>query len=134
MTSMATRYELRAPAVICDDLDGEVIAIDLEVGRYYRITGPSSHVWSWLIAGSSPDEIVATCSSDARAAVDAFTGCLLECDLIREAPLSTPSNPPTPWDLTTLDVEVFSDLEDILGLDPIHEVDPERGWPYPIAE
>jgi hypothetical protein len=27
-------------------------------------------------------------------------------------------------------LEGFTDLEDLLLLDPVHEVEPSRGWPY----
>jgi hypothetical protein len=37
---------------------------------------------------------------------------------------------PAPWEFGGFTLEEFTDLEDILGLDPIHEVDPEKGWPH----
>jgi hypothetical protein len=55
---------------------------------------------------------------------------LLNLQIICEA--AEQSNPITKlskWKYTKFEIEKFTDLEDILGLDPIHEVDEEKGWP-----
>jgi hypothetical protein len=123
------RFELRAPAVICDELDGEVVAIDLESGRYYRMTGASSAVWGGLVAGASPGEVAAACAEPgAGASVGAFADRLLDLGLLRPAPAAASPGALPPWAPGGLEVEEFSDLEDILGLDPIHEVDQDEGW------
>lgn len=136
MPGVTSRYELRAPAVICDAMDGEVIAIDLEVGRYYRLTGLGGLVWGWLTAGIAPEEIVTGCTdASAASAIEGFVDRLVELNLLRRA-LGGPDAGATvtSWDLGPLDVEVYSDLEDILGLDPIHEVDPVEGWSFSVPE
>ena len=121
-----------SPNLICDDLDGEVIAIDLESGRYYRMTGAARDVWTWVTGGATAAEVAGGCDDPCAAdAVTAFVDRLADLSLIRPAapaPDGRRGGPPGPWELTDLDVEVFSDLEDILGLDPIHEVDPQVGW------
>jgi hypothetical protein len=38
------------------------------------------------------------------------------------------------WTFAGFTLENFTDLEDILRLDPIHEADPERGWPHARPE
>ena len=55
---------------------------------------------------------------------------ILNLQIICEA--AEQSNPITKlskWKYTKFEIEKFTDLEDILGLDPIHEVDEEKGWP-----
>jgi hypothetical protein len=49
--------------------------------------------------------------------------------LIAEAPADDAAANPEPWTFAGFTLESFSDLEDILGLDPIHEADPDKGWP-----
>ena len=68
------------------------------------------------------------------AAIDDMIATLVAEDLIVEAPevdtaAGTASGSVSPWTFAGFTLESFSDLEDILGLDPIHEVDPNKGWP-----
>ena len=39
--------------------------------------------------------------------------------------------PFAPWSGAGLRFERFTDMQDLLVLDPIHEVDEEAGWPKP---
>lgn len=47
----------------------------------------------------------------------------------------TPAGAPTdelqPWAADALRLERFTDMEDMLALDPIHEIDGTFGWPKP---
>jgi hypothetical protein len=72
----------------------------------------------------------ATNESDVLASIDDMIATLVAEDLIVEAPeVDTASGSVSPWTFAGFTLESFSDLEDILGLDPIHEVDPNKGWP-----
>jgi hypothetical protein len=88
-----------------------------------------------LLYDGSPEEIAT--------AVDSFVGYLCDEKLIvavaDDAPAATPTQPlPTsadgakrPYEPPAM--ESFSDLEDLLLLDPVHEVNTELGWPHQPA-
>jgi hypothetical protein len=124
------RYELSAPEVIADLIDGEAVAIDLITGRYHRLRGASAEVWEALIRGATEEEILASAAGpiDPKSLSD-FVVSLCEESLLRERSSIDPVAVPA-WEPGMLELESFVDLEDILGIDPIHEVDPDRGWPH----
>ncbi|HCR86240.1 MAG TPA: hypothetical protein DIV86_06140, partial [Alphaproteobacteria bacterium] len=66
--------------------------------------------------------------SDAK--IDAFFANLLEEKLIKETQnISSELKEGITVDVNNFQVEIFTDMQDLLGLDPIHEVEPEAGWP-----
>jgi hypothetical protein len=50
-----------------------------------------------------------------------------------QAPVSAPRASLAPWSPASLRFERFNDMQDLLILDPIHEVDDEAGWPKPLS-
>jgi coenzyme PQQ synthesis protein D (PqqD) len=135
-----SRYELNNPPIVAEMVEGELIAINLETGTYYSLAGPAARIWNALAAGHSADEIVGAVSppGDAvalRESLENFLESLLAEQLIRpverSAPAGAPLLPLAPWLSETLRVERFTDMQDLLVLDPIHEVD-EAGWPKPL--
>ena len=130
------------PAINHERLEDEVIAINLETGSYYAIQAAGADCWSVAAAGGGLDAMVQTliCRFDvdearARADAESFIAALLSSGLASAAegtpgsdcalPAREPRAPYTPPQL-----EGFEDLEDLLMIDPIHEVD-EAGWPLP---
>jgi hypothetical protein len=121
---------------------GEVLAINLETGTYYSLPGISGQIWIWLVKGASLAAI-------GQALVDLYEG---EHDMIEneaerfiktlkaenlissdEVPaISAPILPSNnqagkkPFVIPTM--EKYSDLQELLLLDPIHETD-AAGWP-----
>ena len=134
-----SRYETNNPPIIAEVVDGEVIAINLETGTYYSLAGPAARIWNALAAGHSADEIEGAINPPADAAalresLAAFLDSLLAEQLIRPVERSAPASallPISPWPEATLRFERFNDMQDLLILDPIHEVD-EAGWPKPL--
>lgn len=140
--SLTQRYELNNPPMIAELVEGEVIAIDLDRGSYYSLLGAAAQVWGSIVAGRSAQEILAIVSPAPDAgSLDAsllgFLDALLAEQLIRPASGETKAAPPpvslAPWSLTSLRFERFTDMQDLLILDPIHEVDDEAGWPKPLG-
>jgi hypothetical protein len=111
--------------VIDETIDGEVVAIDLETGTYYSLRATGALVW----AGIDARVAVADIAAGIGIGIDALIADLEAESLIRPA-----TEPPTPWscepdpDAPAPELERFTDLEDLLLLDPIHDVDAE-GWP-----
>ena len=134
-----SRYEPNNPPIVAEMVEGELIAINLETGTYYSLAGPAARIWNALAAGHSADEIAGAVSPPGDAAalresLKDFLASLLAEQLIRPVENSAPASallPLAPWPLETLRVERFTDMQDLLVLDPIHEVD-EAGWPKPL--
>lgn len=124
---------INRPAVIFDTQGDETVVIDLGTGRYFRLDAPSTRVWLLFENPVDPSAIVAASDDPARVApeIERIVAELRDAGLLRSTDEAT--GPVAPWTFEGFSLETFTDLEDILGLDPIHEVDADSGWPH-IAE
>lgn len=135
-----------SPWVTHERLDDEVIAINLETGAYYALDGVAADCWALSASGSATDEIVAVITgryevdeSQVRADIDQFVERLVAERLIvvggdgEPAPGSDLPALAAKKPYTAPAVQKYDDLEDLLLLDPIHEVD-EAGWPVARAD
>jgi hypothetical protein len=140
---LTERYALRAPAVVHETIDGESVIINLETGRYFSLDGGAAEAWQALVAGLAPQQVArhlaqgwAGAASDIEAAVAGFLAQLKEEGLVRPAtpddPVAAPAAPLTaaaPPPFAGLALRRYDDLEELLLLDPVHDVD-ETGWPH----
>jgi hypothetical protein len=116
--------------VISETVDGEVIIINLDDGNYHSLRGNAANLWHNLSSGVALDEIVAAATaSNARTVVDRFVAELLAKSLI--CPIGEALTAPdvNPWSPEGIIIESYDDMSDLLGLDPVHEVDMQAGWP-----
>jgi hypothetical protein len=141
------QFRINEPDVINQVIDGEAVVLHLGTGRYYSARGCGADVWCWLSASVPvPAVIEALASSyDASpdtiaAAVDEFVTYLLREGLIVGISDEQLGATPSPTILTPRPsfevpvMEAFGDLEDLLLLDPVHEVSAEKGWPHVAPE
>ena len=140
---MERAFRVNTPAVASEVIDGEAVIMNLQSGMYFSTRGSGGVVWTWLERGLSDVTIAAALAQAHRVSVELVTGAIagfiaeLEVhDLIR--PRSAPANPlghfdglaeTGPFEPPVL--EVFNDMQDLLLLDPIHDVDEAVGWPSP---
>lgn len=136
-----SRFDINAPQVVSDFVDGEVVAVNLETGTYFALYGLSAVVWEALTQGASPGEILDVTAPDpherASATVDfaEFIDLLLAHHLVRARESNAPrvgmqslSSQLSALPREPLRVFVHSDLQDILLLDPVHDTS-DAGWP-----
>lgn len=143
--TMLHRYRINGPTVVAEVIDGEAVIMHLKSGYYYSAVGAGCFVWEEIAAGKTPETATAALRArydvdgdDVQSHVAAFLAQLTEHDLIvpqRNGPPSEPvaevdSSEKLPYSPPVLDV--FTDMEDLLLLDPIHDVG-EAGWPMPIS-
>lgn len=135
-------YALDARRVACQVFDGEAIVIHFERGHYFSATGSAALLLALLQDGCSAarlaDELARSFDLDAErasAGVQAFLEQLTAENLVvtaLEAPAVAPHSAPGSVPSTTAYEEPrlvkYTDLEDLLVLDPIHEV-MLSGWP-----
>ena len=143
---MDQRYDINHPAVASEVINGEAIMMHHPSGDYFSANGIGAVVWQWIGETRSHDQIVRALEQSfpqsaggIRGALDAFLGDLLRHELIREIASGDGPAPGAPsqqaaklaGEFTSPILNVYSDMRDVLLLDPIHEVEEVSGWPMP---
>jgi hypothetical protein len=140
-------FRINRPIVVDEVFDDEVVIIHFDTGNYYSLDSVGTEIWGLIESGASVGEIVASLANRydgseevIEEATAQFVAELQEEDLLA---------PGKPMDLATVGepeegleakraatgrsfrapiVSRYTDMQDLLLLDPIHEVD-EEGWP-----
>lgn len=135
-------YCVNDPTVISEVIDGETIVLNFDNGHYYSLNAVASEIWARVSAGNA---VAAAAEGVAqrfgvepvaiRAQVVDFIERLEEERLIRRvdatsaAPVKTSVACVQPAGAFAPPAfEKFTDMEELLLLDPIHEVS-DSGWP-----
>ena len=121
-----------------ETIDDETMVVDTVSGRLSRIAGIGPTVWERLVAGVARgdlmDEVADKYGADASGRTGRFLDALVDADLVTEvdAPAAPRSDEAAPWPDAFLEPELehFDDIADIMTMDPVHEVDLDRGWPH----
>ncbi len=126
-------YRINNPKVIHETFETEVVIVNLESGNYYSVGGSGIEIWRRLRAGlMTPDIIAGLGVNGDSARITAFLDELEREQLIVRDETGAQSEklearaPGVPFVPPTL--EKFTEMRDLLLLDPIHEMD-EAGWP-----
>ena len=142
---LSSTWRIATPAVLSETVDGEAIIVNLDTGAYYSLTGVGAEIWDLLQEGASLETLLSWINEhyagepqQLAAGVTALIEELLAEQLLAPgaapaAPADSPASPAPagrlPFVRPTL--EKFTDMAELLLLDPIHEVDAE-GWPHPV--
>ena len=138
---MPTRYQINSPAVIGETVDGEAVIVNLNSGAYYSLRDAGALLWSLLESRPTQAEIVqAMCqryagdASHIEVQVRELLTQIEAEELVRvlDDPDNSPTLRSTPaaaslFPFPSLELEKFTDMADMLLLDPIHEVDETAG-------
>jgi hypothetical protein len=141
-------FTVNSPHVVRETFDdNEVVIVNLNSGSYYSLEKVAAEIWNLIEAGAAFDEIVGVIGqryedggSGIAEAVKRFLHELQQEDLIilstrdvmakgamREIALDAEAS--TTKSLFEAPViQKYTDMQELLLLDPIHEVD-ETGWP-----
>jgi hypothetical protein len=139
--NLSDRFRLNEKSIAYEMFDGEVLAVNLETGTYYSLPEVSAHIWSCILSGMSIGQTAQALAEiyDAQQAVLETEICnfvskisgenlIIPVDQLgRVAPvqLATTGAKKT---FSLPEMSIYNDMQDLLLLDPIHEVD-EAGWP-----
>ncbi len=136
-------FRINEPDVIHQLFDQEVVAVDLRNGTYYSLSSVGGRAWlAFGTSGATVEDVArqlagsyaATSESIQKDLLD-FIAHLRQLDLV--VPCSAPSTAPEvqadagsrlPYAPPSL--SVFNDLQELFLIDPVHEVDPQAGWPH----
>ncbi len=131
-------YRVRHEDVSAERIDGDVIAVNLVTGAYFSLSGSAADVWTVATSGA-PSAVWLRALDTAyrcdisRHEIDAVITSCLEHGLIESVDPDPTAVPTLPADLDrstwlTPVLEVFTDLQDLILVDPIHDAD-DLGWP-----
>ncbi len=151
MMEIFEAVKINTPNVVHETIDGEAILLNLRTGDYYSIDDIGALVWDYIektgnwqtaiellgstnnnqkeLIGKSVQDFVSKLIKEELLIQDTETTKIHENglaeleDLLKKA--ASDFKPPV--------VNKYSDMQDLLLLDPIHDVD-EKGWPEPKEE
>jgi hypothetical protein len=139
------RYRVNRSKIIFEAFEDETVLINLDSGNYYSFSGSGALIWDLISSGRSIGEVVSQLQQrfpDAAAQIEPsvhdFVRKLVEENLVLEQggrDLETitqeqhsPLKKSADLKFEKPCLQKYSDMQDLLLLDPIHEVD-EMGWP-----
>jgi hypothetical protein len=132
-------YTTVVPEIASEIFDGELVIANYGSGLYYSISSEGSLIWQGLAHGLTVSQVTAWLADhfpdqagELSTVVEDFVrklaadGLILEASTtdssISELPLLTETRFAHPM------IERFDDLQELLLLDPVHDVD-QAGWP-----
>jgi len=140
-------FRINSPKVAHEIFDDEVVIINFESGNYFSLEKVGVDIWDFLQSGATVSEIIEGVSQRYKSrraiiesAVNQFLSELQQEEIIvadntkeaenvkgtrarAEAGLKAETS-----DFETPVLKKYSDMQELLLLDPIHEVD-DGGWP-----
>lgn len=128
--------------ILFETIQEEVIIVNLANGNYYSLQAVASELWQKLTDGISLQHLVQLLSDSygipkeqAEKDLDGFIEKLsdekiVEIRLNSEHPTPSAASWTPKGEYAAPEIEIYTDIQDLLTLDPIHEVD-EMGWPNP---
>ena len=133
-----------APDVVHETIDGEAIIINLATGTYFSLDGSGAEAWAQVqraaTIGDGAAALAAEHGADA-AGLEAELARLLrelhDHGLTLTAPPADAAAPAggggSLGTFVPPKLGVFTDMEEFLLVDPIHQVEPAQGWPHVAA-
>ncbi len=127
--------------VIYEEIEAELVVINLKSGCYYSLNDTASAIWRLVTGGHSLDQVSVLLAERFPSSADGMTGevARIVSEFLREELLSPAGSPqakeaPLPEGLAMPEsfqapvMTKHSDIQEMLQLDPIHEVT-DLGWP-----
>lgn len=143
-------YKINSPNVVHEVIDEEAVIVDLGSGMYYSLDKAGADIWSLIDAGTDVRQIPSMIAAkyagdlqdieeDVNRLVDQLQQeSLIAPDVWQNSDPGMHSGPAVqdqadrpPFEKPVL--VKYTDMEDLLLLDPIHDVD-DTGWPNTKAD
>lgn len=130
--------------VVHETIDGETILIHMGSGTYYSVEGAGSDIWNLVAAGHPAPRVVeriaeryGTNTDVVMQCVEELTGVLVDEDLLIPAPggageaVELPAPSGSAFAAPVL--HKYTDMQEFMLVDPLHDVDVAAGWPHAAA-
>ena len=143
----STQFRINTPKVIHETIDGETVIVNLDTGNYYSLNRVGADIWSLIGIGITVHHIVEDIACRYAGERQAIGPSVLQFinELREEALIITDSSQMNETKAKPVTrncaeqiteklvfetplLQKYSDMQDLLLLDPIHEVD-DAGWP-----
>jgi hypothetical protein len=143
-------FAIDTAVVVSNIIDGEAIMLHRVSGNYFSTEGAGSLIWQWTGEGKGRSRILDMLTerftgerAGIETAVDSFLAELATYKLVREIaggdhPAAEATVEPPVGPMPALGVRfappalhVYSDIRNLLLLDPLHNVSEMAGWPTP---
>jgi len=138
--------KINAPHAVSEIIDGEAIVVNLKTGCYYSMGKVGAIIWDCIMKNLDSADTAKQIAKlfdlkkeIARREIDVFTQELLKESLVimEDNASSSPKKSieeqnPAAQKLAyeTPKLVKFEDMQDLLLLDPVHEVHEQQGWPW----
>ena len=145
---MQDRFKINSPDVIYENIDNEILIIEFNTGNYYSLDNTGAEIWEMLASGTAIKDIISALKQKyPKGNGDIQNGVQQLVNELKNEKLIIPSETGTNENINHFTdnkqtessgdqnfiipvLQKYSDMQDLLLLDPIHEVD-ETGWPTP---
>jgi hypothetical protein len=130
--------------VVYETIDCETILIHMGTGTYYSIEGAGSDMWNLAATGHAEPQIAARIAERYDVDSDVVSECLsrltaelLDEDLLISAPgdgeeaVELPE--PGGGAFGEPELHKYTDMQEFMLVDPLHDVDVAAGWPHAAA-
>lgn len=135
---MTDAFVFNSDGFAAEIFDTEIVVLNLMDGTYYALGGSATEIWP-LLSSRQPVEHIAgeieriheIAANEAADAVRSFSASLVLDGILNRADAASEKITMTAL-LGTFVPPTFeknADMQDLLTLDPIHDVNPEKGWP-----
>lgn len=132
-------YQLNSEKMFFDMADGQAVVINFLTGIYYGSTALGSVILERLVNGNDPQKIAEAVKSlpgspdDFDSQLDAFISKLKDNEILIAGQTAPGGDEPIDEialaDGFDLKLDEFSEVQDLILADPVHDVDVEKGWP-----
>jgi hypothetical protein len=135
------RFVINTAHVSSEIFGDEAVVVNFMTGKYFGMTGSAPVIWKLFETPVSYDDVTGMLdglngqTEEIIGQVKTFIDTLLQENLVIDAGVTNPDNTQSTtvkidtdkWQAPIL--EIYDDLQELIVLDPIHDADPERGWP-----
>ena len=136
---MSKNYQVSTSGIAFEQFSDEFVIVNLPEGHYYSLRNSAFFMFQFLVQGANSKSIAKELSqhfdiSEEKALLKSedFIQELKKYKLLIPTEKSQILDIPIPKSKDTfLDpkIEMFDDMKELLILDPVHDVNPQEGWP-----
>jgi hypothetical protein len=146
--ALMDRYEPAGEDIVSEEIDGEVIIVNLRNGNYYSLSQSATVIWAGIQEHATVERLqdhlqrrytgeTGSMGRDLAELIQALEAEQLialrsvsEAPAVGEAPPADAAAPEEKEAYRPPLFERFTDMGDLLLLDPVHEAEEEKGWPH----
>lgn len=135
------RFVINTAHVSSEIFGEEAVVVNFMTGKYFGMTGSAPVIWQLFETPITRDDVIDKLTglkgqtNEFIEHVQSFIDVLLQENLIIDSGISNFDKLQSITvtidhdDLQIPVLEIYDDLQELIVLDPVHDADPERGWP-----